>query len=317
MINQVHIQNYKCLRDVTVDLKPLTVLIGPNDSGKTSFLEALQIPFQTFPKGLGSSFTWMCDNSLSVKVKVDAAEGRWGFGITASEAKIFAPKGKIEFGEYRFVPDKLRSDWNAEPAPVLASDGHNLAAVLNAILTGPDRQLVIDLERQLNRAIPTLQGFSTPSVTGSGDRRAIEFTLVSDKRPLVTIPASHASDGAMLLTAFLTLAYTDTANVILVEEPENGLHPGRLEVVIDLLRKMTTGEIGNKPRQVILTTHSPLLLNYVDPSEVRVFRRNENGETTITPMNEVPEIDRLMKTFSPGEIWNLFGEEKMFEGVPV
>ena len=43
MINKLHIENFKCLRDVTVDLKPLTVLIGKNDTGKTSFLEALGV----------------------------------------------------------------------------------------------------------------------------------------------------------------------------------------------------------------------------------------------------------------------------------
>ena len=41
MITKFHIENFKCLRDVTVELKPLTVLIGKNDTGKTSFLEAL------------------------------------------------------------------------------------------------------------------------------------------------------------------------------------------------------------------------------------------------------------------------------------
>lgn len=42
MIERIHIENYKCLRDVTVELGDFTVLIGPNDSGKSSFLEALQ-----------------------------------------------------------------------------------------------------------------------------------------------------------------------------------------------------------------------------------------------------------------------------------
>lgn len=41
MITKLHIENFKCLRDVTVELGPLTVLIGKNDTGKTSFLEAL------------------------------------------------------------------------------------------------------------------------------------------------------------------------------------------------------------------------------------------------------------------------------------
>jgi AAA15 family ATPase/GTPase len=42
MLERIHIENYKCLRDVTVDLGDFTILIGPNDSGKTSFLQAIQ-----------------------------------------------------------------------------------------------------------------------------------------------------------------------------------------------------------------------------------------------------------------------------------
>src|SRR5580698_6051379 len=42
MITQFRVQNYKALRDVSVDLTPLHVLIGPNNSGKTSVLEAIQ-----------------------------------------------------------------------------------------------------------------------------------------------------------------------------------------------------------------------------------------------------------------------------------
>ena len=43
MLNRVRVQNFKCLRDVDVELGPFTVLIGPNDSGKSSFLSALQL----------------------------------------------------------------------------------------------------------------------------------------------------------------------------------------------------------------------------------------------------------------------------------
>jgi AAA15 family ATPase/GTPase len=36
MFECIHIENYKCLRDVTVELGDFTILIGPNDSGKSS-----------------------------------------------------------------------------------------------------------------------------------------------------------------------------------------------------------------------------------------------------------------------------------------
>src|SRR6185437_2798899 len=41
MITKLHVQNFKCLRDVSVELRPFTVLIGKNDTGKSSLLEAI------------------------------------------------------------------------------------------------------------------------------------------------------------------------------------------------------------------------------------------------------------------------------------
>ena len=42
MLSKLHVRNFKCLYDVTVDLDPFTILIGPNDSGKSSFVDAVQ-----------------------------------------------------------------------------------------------------------------------------------------------------------------------------------------------------------------------------------------------------------------------------------
>ena len=47
MIDQLHIENYKALRDVQIDLTPIHVLIGPNDSGKTSILESLSVVYRS------------------------------------------------------------------------------------------------------------------------------------------------------------------------------------------------------------------------------------------------------------------------------
>src|SRR5690606_21736785 len=43
MLQSFQVQNFKCLRDVKIDLDPFTVLVGPSDGGKTSILEALRL----------------------------------------------------------------------------------------------------------------------------------------------------------------------------------------------------------------------------------------------------------------------------------
>jgi predicted ATP-dependent endonuclease of OLD family len=76
---------------------------------------------------------------------------------------------------------------------------------------------------------------------------------------------------------------------------------------------MSRGEVGNRKRQIVLTTHNPLLLNYASPEEVRVFVRHPDQGTKVIPMTEALDIDRLLKEFALGELWYLLGEEKLFQ----
>ena len=50
MLTRFHVENFRCLRAVDVPLRPLTVLIGPNDSGKSAFLEAVRRLFDPQPR---------------------------------------------------------------------------------------------------------------------------------------------------------------------------------------------------------------------------------------------------------------------------
>lgn len=368
MISRLHIANFKCLRDVTLDLAPLTVLIGPNDSGKSCILQAIDA-FGSILGGGEFSFDpsynqWVwrreadrdmvfeaTDGASGVPIKMiipgakdlrqfrdrvlatlETLKGEgWisgyaptkskkGFRFELPQERDAALAGILTEHPYKFQADLLRSTAAPEPAPTLAWNGANLAAVLEAMITGPDRASLHELERTLYQTIPTLRGVAVPTVMQEREGetevplKAIEFVLAGQERPPITIPAEQVSDGALLLTAYLALAYSDTSPVILIEEPENGLHPSRLKMLCDLLRKVSTGEVGNRPRQIIMTTHSPLLLNYCQPDEVRIVRRDAGGGTEVTPLSAVPDLNRLLGEFGIGELWYLLGEEGLLRG---
>ncbi len=388
MLDRLHIQNYMCLLDVTVDLGDFTVLIGPNDSGKSSFLEVVRylgriaqpaqinspgnpsqmifsgnkvlpnlvwrkdlsrkVIWEASGRALGERFVYRLEfapQPMSVsesltyqgkkiicteggQIKIPEKGYALGHGQPTLLSVLGGQKHQPYFGiaqtlassvEYRFDPDKLCETSIPEAQAILHPSGDNLASVLDAMHNSPDRKPFQALEKSLHEAVPTLDGITLPPVRSAQGQwaKAIEFILADSGQPPVTIPAELASQGALLLTAFLALAYDKkTPALLLVEEPENGLHPERLQMVIEILRRISLGEVGNRKRQVIVTTHSPLLLNYIKPEEVRVFVRNREGGTQVTPMTKVPDIERLLKEFSTGELWFLLGEEKMFQEQP-
>jgi predicted ATPase len=121
-----------------------------------------------------------------------------------------------------------------------------------------------------------------------------------------------------MLLAFVALAHHPTPpRVILIEEPETGVHPKRLEEIVRLLREITQGKHGEHAAQVILTTHSPYLLDYVslDTDQVLVFRRNDDGSRSAEPAD--PERLKLfLDEFKLGEVWFNRGEEGLVAKKP-
>jgi predicted ATPase len=114
------------------------------------------------------------------------------------------------------------------------------------------------------------------------------------------------SNGVLLALTFLALRHTD-ARRFLVEEPENGIHPRAMGEVVKGLRATASLPGG----QVIATTHSPLLLNYVDPTEALVVTRDDEHGVRVTPMTETPWFKERSQDFDLGELWYNVGEREL------
>src|SRR5262249_54878709 len=93
----------------------------------------------------------------------------------------------------------------------------------------------------------------------------------------------EVSDGSMLVLAFLLLQFQrPQVGVVAIEEPERGLHPYLLEQLVQLFRGLSTGKVGGKPVQFLLATHSPQLVEFAKPSEVRFVDRDpKTGDVTV------------------------------------
>ncbi len=82
------------------------------------------------------------------------------------------------------------------------------------------------------------------------------------------------SDGTLRLTEILLGFINPKISVLILEEPETGLHPGLLH------RLLAEVDAHTLDRQVILSTHSPLVVDWAKPSEIRLVERRE-GKTTV------------------------------------
>ena len=127
--------------------------------------------------------------------------------------------------------------------------------------------------------------------------KGIEFSMEPHG---TTMPASQASDGLLYVLGYLALLHSpDPPKILLIEEPENGIHPARLGEVIGILRKLVADRPGT---QVILTTHSPYAVSHFDPEEVTHCRKI-GGEVRVRRMDRYETVAEQIDLFTLGEIW--------------
>ena len=116
------------------------------------------------------------------------------------------------------------------------------------------------------------------------------------------------SSGTLRMLALMTALHAEPgANLIGIEEPENYVHPTALSAFLDHLRPMQDRV------QFMVTTHSPLLLDFLDePEAVRVVRRDSESGTTVVREEDADGVRRALKEsgFGLGE----FHETKGFGG---
>ena len=355
MITRFSIKNFKALRDITLDLTPRHVLIGPNDTGKTSILQALYgfcqldtiapalgfpSPYEELPTK-GTSLAQFildgevetCKHSVACKrvyrtrsEKVTIVDESYRLGVepnmirrpqlSADETRAITMSAQM----YRWNPRHL-----ALPVQLRANrkfrmnqGGFGLAACLDDILSY-DYSRYGELEKRFVSLFPhfkrirlvTEAAYDVPDAddpqvvpSRSGEGKGIYFEL-HDATSLV--PASVASDGALLVLAYLAILFMpEPPNLLLIEEPENGIHPSRLAEVLTILRQLV-GE--QRHTQVIMTTHSPYVLDHFKPEEVTLCRRTEQGDVAVKRLSDSKRVREQLDVFTLGEIWTSEGDE--------
>ncbi|MBI5155100.1 AAA family ATPase [Candidatus Poribacteria bacterium] len=158
------------------------------------------------------------------------------------------------------------------------TDGGNLPWVVDDLIQrAPDR--FHDWIVHLRTALPDLASIR---VVERPDDKHKYLMLKYDSG--VEVPSWMASDGTLRLLALTLPACLPAASgVFLIEEPENGVHPRAVETLYQSLRSVYGA-------QVLLASHSPVILGLVEARDVLCFAKTPDGQTDIVPGDLHPAL---------------------------
>ncbi len=188
--------------------------------------------------------------------------------------------------------------WEVEENAYLLSHGGNLAPVLLRLLRD-DRRRYDWICEQIGRILPGFDRFELEESYGKVPLRW--KASGSDK----TFGAHLTSDGSLrffALVTLLSLADEMLPGVLLLDEPELGLHPAAIALVAAMIRSLSV------ERQIIVATQSPLLVNAFDLEEAFVLEQHK-GRTQVRRLASEDFSPWLEDDFTTGELWqkNLLG----------
>lgn len=153
----------------------------------------------------------------------------------------------------------------------LSPDGSNVPWVADALRgEAPERW-----EWWMGHIQSALNGFKSMRVIRREDD-GHKYLMVKYRNGL-EVPSWKVSDGTLRLLALTMLAYLpNTSGLYLVEEPENGIHPGVLEDLYDSLSCVYDA-------QVLLASHSPMFVAVSDVSKLFCFGKTPEGVIDVIP----------------------------------
>ena len=204
-----------------------------------------------------------------------------------------------DFESYTIFPNTLREPQKASNELHLSAHGDNLTSVIKRMRNKKRSAQVSEIIDAMKLVIPNLDNITIQSIGGF---LTPQFRMI-DREEKRTYPfnVNQMSDGTLRVLGILTALYQEPRPAILaLEEPELTVHPGMLQLIADSI--MEVSEIS----QILVTTHSPDLIDRFDPSSVIAVELKDDA-TTAQPLSGT-QIEAVKKRlFSLGELMSVEG----------
>lgn len=240
-----------------------------------------------------SRYSHPYDTSLS------SSHGEAGISVPTNEAVTSYVQNHLQKWRVYHFHDTSRSSPMKQTCDVddnrfLRPDGSNLASFLFLIRQKYPECFSL-IRNTVKRVAPFFEDFSlVPSELNEGKVK-LEWKHVGTD---AYFSASSLSDGTLRFIALSTLLLQPSVlrpSVILIDEPELGLHPYALGILAATIRSAGSGA------QIIVSTQSALFLDYFEPKDVLVADRVD-GATTFNRLND-ERLSSWLEEYSLGQLW--------------
>jgi len=157
-------------------------------------------------------------------------------------------------------------------------DGSNLPWVIHNLRTKSEKKFT-DWISHVRTALPDIEDITTDEFPDTKHR----YLTIHYKEGF-RVPSWMASDGTLRLLALTIPAYLpDFEGIYLIEEPENGIHPKAVETMYQSL-------VSVYGAQILLATHSPVVLSIADADSLLCFAKASDGATDIVKGTDHPRL---------------------------
>lgn len=315
-------------------------------SGHKGAARAVGAP-NAIPLGASTVLPFMLNGSLD---GMPFNEGREGFRVTPRNTPdaqagnraqgLFGPRPEIlreglnATAILRFVPGLLAAaSYSDEVVPSLGSDGGGLASLLAYLKLSQD-EVFSEIEQALKQIVPAVRRIrieraavektAVRTIALDDQRHEVPETrtlwgnqIVFDMRGAKGVAPDSAGEGTLMVLGLLTaLMGPSRPRLVLLDDIELSLHPAAQSRLVAALRAIQKRDPG---LQIIATSHSPFILNDLDPKEVRMTFLAENGFARCEKLTAHPEFEKWKGLMAPGEFWSSVGEDwigKLGEAAP-